>query len=179
MPRDIAGVGIAVHIRGFAAAVFVLAVSVARAAWADSDSPDLIGLGGGAYDVLHQRPEPQLRLEYRPGYSLFYLEPLLGAFVTEPGTVYAYGGVRADLIIADHYVIMPVETVGYWHRGGGKVLGAHVEFKSGAEFAYRFDSDWRLGIAFDHISNAGITRENPGVESLLLVLSVPLRALLR
>jgi lipid A 3-O-deacylase len=166
-----------VRVGRVATMVLVLAVSVARVAWADS--PDLVALGSGAYDVLHQRPEPQLRLEYRFGYRLFFLEPVLGTFVTEPGTLYAYGGVRADLIIADHYVIMPMAAVGYWHRGGGKVLGAHVEFKTGAEFAYRFDNDWRVGVSFDHISNAGITRANPGVESLLLVVSIPLRALLR
>jgi lipid A 3-O-deacylase len=167
------------------AAALALALFFALPAQADfltlpaQDAPDLVAIGGGAYDFLHERPVPQLRLEYRFGYRLFFLEPLLGAFVTEPGTFYGYGGFRADLFLADHFVVMPVAAVGYWHRGGGKVLGAHVEFKTGAEFAYRFDNDWRVGVAFDHISNAGITQTNPGVESLLLVVSVPFWRLLR
>jgi len=32
----------------------------------------------------------------------------------------------------------------------------------------------RLGIAFDHVSNAGLTKRNPGEENLLLMVSVPI-----
>ena len=58
-------------------------------------------------------------------------------------------------------------------RGGGKDLGGHVEFKTGGEIAYRFDDDSRLGFLFDHISNAGIYTKNPGVESAMLMYSIP------
>ena len=53
-------------------------------------------------------------------------------------------------------------------------LGNPIEFNSGVELAYRFAGQSRLGLAFDHISNAGIAKINPGVESLLLVYSYPL-----
>lgn len=159
---------------GGGAAALALALFLAPQA-AAADRPDLLALGIGAYDVLHNNTAAQLRLEYRFGYRLFFLEPLLGALATSDGSFYGYGGLRADLVIADHFVIMPVAAVGYWQRGGGKDLGSHAEFKTGGEFAYRFDDGSRLGIAFDHISNAGIGKTNPGVESLLLVYSLPLR----
>ena len=54
-----------------------------------------------------------------------------------------------------------------------KNLGSPVEFKTGVEFAYRFDNAARLGLVFDHISNAGFTQTNPGTEQLLLMLSWP------
>jgi lipid A 3-O-deacylase len=177
--------GISVRIGGVGLAALALALLAAPSARADGpdliaggDGRDLIAGGIGVYDVLHNNTAAQLRGEYRFGYSLFFLEPLLGALVTSDGSFYGYGGLRADLIIAQHYVIMPVATVGYWSRGGGKNLGAATEFKTGAEFAYRFADASRLGIAFDHISNAGIGRKNPGTESLLLVYSLPLQRLL-
>ena len=165
--------GIGVRSDGVRAAALALAVVAAPAARADG--PDLLAGGIGVYDVLHDNKAAQGRLEYRFGYRLLFLEPLVGALATSDGTFYGYGGLRADLILADHYVIMPVAAVGYWHRGGGKDLGDAAEFKTGAEFAYRFADDSRLGIAFDHISNAGLGRKNPGTESLLLVYSLPLR----
>ena len=32
----------------------------------------------------------------------------------------------------------------------------------------------RLGVAISHMSNAGLTKRNPGAQSLLLMYSVPL-----
>jgi len=74
-------------------------------------------------------------------------------------------------------VVTPSATVGLWEKGNGKDLGSWVEFKTGAEFAYRFDDHSRLGLAFHHISNAGQTRRNPGEESLELVWSIPFNLL--
>jgi hypothetical protein len=163
----------AVHIGGVWTAALALALFVAPAA-ASAEGPDLVAAAIGVYDVLHDNTAAQARLEYRPAYRLFFLEPVAGALVTSDGTFYGYGGLRADFILAQHFVVMPVAAVGYWQRGGGKDLGAHTEFKTGGEFAYRFDDDSRLGIAFDHISNAGIGKKNPGVESLIFVYSLPL-----
>jgi hypothetical protein len=139
------------------------------------EGPDLLAGGIGVYDVLHDNKAAQFRLEYRFAYRFFYiLQPIAGILATSDGTIFAHAGVHTDFVLAEHYVLMPVATVGYWQRGGGKDLGAHIEFKTGGEFAYRFDNKARVGLAFDHISNAGIGKKNPGVESLLLVYSLPL-----
>ena len=37
-----------------------------------------------------------------------------------------------------------------------------------------FTNDWRIGLGFYHISNAGITRENGGSESALVSISAPM-----
>ena len=116
-----------------------------------------------------------MRAEYRFAYRFLYvIRPVAGVMATNRDTLYGYGGFRLDAAIGHHFVIMPEAVVGYWHQGDGKNLGAHGEFKTGAEFAYRFDDYSRLGVAFDHISNAGFSRRNPGVESALLVYSIPL-----
>jgi hypothetical protein len=151
------------------AAAFLLAPTLARA-----DDPGLVALGVGDIDFDHKQPAGELRGEYRFSQGIFFIKPIVGAFGTSRHSVYAYGGLRADFIILDHYVIEPNAAVGYYNKGNGKNLGSPVEFKTGLELAYRFDNAARLGIAFDHISNAGLTRTNPGTEQLLVMLSWPL-----
>ena len=63
----------------------------------------------------------------------------------------------------------------YFARGSGHHLGSWREFRTGAEFAWRFADMSRLGVAVHHTSNAGLTKRNPGEQSILLMYSVPLR----
>jgi hypothetical protein len=157
-----------------AAAALVAALACGTTARAAEDTKGLLALGVGAFDALHNNTAAEFRGEYRFAQGLYFIKPLVGALGTTDGGVYVYGGLRADLIFFDHYVIMPSAAVGYYDRGSGKDLGSHAEFKTGVELAYRFDNAMRLGVAFDHISNAGLTKRNPGEENLLLMLSVPI-----
>ena len=162
---------------GVGAAVALLAL-FASAPAARADDGDLLTIGAGAYNVLHNKKEAQLRTEYRFGYRFLYIiRPIAGVLATNKGTVYGYGGFRLDAEIGEHFVISPELAVGGWSKGGGKDLGGPVEFKSGGEFAYRFSDNSRLGFLFDHISNAGIYKKNPGVESAMLMYSIPLGGL--
>jgi lipid A 3-O-deacylase len=161
-------------ISGVAAAAMAL-VLLAAALPARAEDGDLLTLGVGAYNVLRRDKEAELRTEYRFGYRFLYIiRPIMGAIVTNEGSFYGYGGFRLDAEIGRHFVITPELAAGYWSHGGGKNLGGNIEFKSGAEFAYRFDDRSRLGFLFDHISNAGIYKKNPGVESAMLMYSIPL-----
>jgi hypothetical protein len=101
---------------------------------------------------------------------------MVGVLFTSKGTVMGYGGIRIDLYLSPHIVVTPNAAVGGFYRGSGKDLGSTIEFKTGAEFAWRFDDHSRLGLAFDHISNAGIGKRNPGTESLILFWSFPIGA---
>jgi lipid A 3-O-deacylase len=142
-------------------------------ALARADDPPLIALGAGDIDFDHREPAGELRGEYRFSQGFYFIKPMIGAFGTSRHSVYAYGGLRADLVFFQHYVVMPNAAVGWYNRGNGKALGSPVEFKTGVEFAYRWDGGARLGVAFDHISNAGLSKLNPGTEQLLLMLSLP------
>lgn len=162
--------------RAVAAAMILVGALVGATRTAKADDPGLLALGAGAYDFLGggDKPAGLFRAEYRFAQGLFFIKPLLGASVTTSGSVYGYGGLRADIILAEHYVIMPFGTVGFWSRGDSRDLGDHLEFSEGGEFAYRFDGGSRLGVSLDHMSNAGIARRNPGEESILAVYSIPL-----
>jgi lipid A 3-O-deacylase len=162
------------RLKGLGAAAIMLAAAAA-ASPARADDPDLLSLAGGVYNFLHKDKEAQGRVEYRFSYRFLYIiRPIVGVLATNEGTVYGYGGFRLDAEIGRHFVIMPEAAFGLWSRGDGKNLGGAEEFKTGAEFAYRFDDYSRLGLMFDHISNAGIYSRNPGVESLLIVYSIPI-----
>jgi lipid A 3-O-deacylase len=160
-----------------AAAALTLTVLAAPGA-AHADGPGLLAIGIGAYDVRPGdtgRTEAQFRLEYRFAQSFLWIfQPLVGAYGTTDHTFFGYAGIRIELPLGDHAVLMGDTAAGYWHHGRGLDLGNPLEFKSGVELAYRFADQSRIGVAFDHISNAGIAKLNPGVESLLLVYSYPL-----
>jgi len=159
---------------GLGAALAAVAL-VAAAPAAHADDPDLLSIGGGAYNVLHNSKEAQLRGEYRFAYRFLHIiRPVVGALFTNKHSFFGYAGFRFDAEIGRHIVIMPEATMGYWSRGEGKDIGGPFEFKTGGEFAWRFDDYSRIGLLFDHISSAGIYKKNPGVESALLVYSIPL-----
>lgn len=145
---------------------------VARAARAED--PNYIAVGAGVYDVLHDFKAAQGRLEFRFADRFLFIKPMVGVLFTSKGSVMGYGGIRIDLYLGPHIVITPNGAVGAFYRGNGKNLGSTIEFKTGGEFAWRFDDHSRLGLAFDHISNAGIGRHNPGTESFILFWSFPI-----
>ncbi|MBO0738498.1 MAG: acyloxyacyl hydrolase [Alphaproteobacteria bacterium] len=143
--------------------------------------PPRVALGGGAFDVLPDQKKPGagpagLALsEYRFGDVLWIVAPFIGVMGTGKGAFYGYGGFGFDINFADSWVVTPSAAVGYFAHGSGIDLGAHTEFRTGAELDYRFDNLVRLGLGFYHMSNAGIGKKNPGAELATLVLTVPLR----
>jgi lipid A 3-O-deacylase len=155
------------------ASLVIAALLSSSAARADSGDPDYLTFGAGAYEIERPNHEAQLRAEYRFGQQFWILKPMVGALVTNDKTFMGYGGFRIDLYLAPHWVLTPNFAFAGYHRGDGFDLGSALEFKSGLELDYRFDDHSRLGVAFDHVSNAGITKINPGANSVLLYYAIP------
>jgi lipid A 3-O-deacylase len=150
-----------------------IAAPAPMAAATSSDDPGFLSFGAGAFDVLHNFTAGEFRGEYRFGQKLWVFKPFLGLMGTTDRAFYGYGGFLVDIYIGNRWVVMPNAAFGYYDKGNGKDLGAHPEFRTGAEFAYRFDDRSRLGFTFHHISNAGIGKKNPGEEEMALVFSLP------
>lgn len=161
-----------------------LGIAVARPALAQVSfgspgDPPRFAIGGGAFDVLPDPKKPGngttgLALgEYRFGDVLWIFAPFVGAMGTGKGAVYTYVGFGFDINFPYNFVVTPSFAGGYFEGGHGINLGYYWEFRSGAELDYRFANDRRLGVGFYHISNAGLGRENPGVELATVILTAP------
>jgi len=162
-----------------ALAIVGIRPAAAQITFGSPGDPPRIVLGGGAFDVLPDDKKPGhgttgLALsEYRFGDTLWILSPFIGVMGTGKGAVYTYVGFGLDVHLPYNFVFTPSFAGGYFHSGNGIDLGYWWEFRSGAEFDYRFADDKRLGVGFYHISNAGLGRENPGTELVTVVLMAP------
>ena len=157
------------------AATFFAVLLAWGAARAESGDPDYLVFGAGAYELERPDHAAQIRAEYRFAQSLWYIKPMLGVLVTNEKTVIPYAGFRLDLYLARHWVLTPNAAFAAFYRGDGRNLGSRaLEFKTGLELDYRFDDHSRLGVAFDHVSNAGITKTNPGANSAVLYYAIPI-----
>ena len=160
--------------------LFVAPPAVAQITFGSPGDPPHIALGLGAFDITpsHHKDSnttAELRAEYRFGDVLWLLSPFIGTAGTASGAFYGYGGFGIDVNFTPHLVLTPNVAAGYFASGDGTRLGSWWEFRSGAELAWRFDDLSRLGIAVHHTSNAGLTKVNPGEQSVVLMYSVPLR----
>jgi hypothetical protein len=140
---------------------------------ARADDPDFVAVGVGGFDVNDDETTFQGRIEYR-GERLVFLKPIAGFMVTGDAGLYGYGGLLVDVYLGRRWVVTPSFAAGAYAEGDGKDLGGTLQFRSAIELAYRLDDRSRLGLAFDHISNAGLYEENPGTESLVLIYAIPL-----
>lgn len=144
--------------------------------------PDLVSFAIGGFDIPRDKWRTwEFEMEYKAHFnalksplSCLEFRPLAGIMSNMWKSVYIYAGINFDLLFADHILIAPGFAAGYYGRGDGKNLGYPIEFRSGIELAWQF-SDWRrIGVHFYHLSNASLSRRNPGEESLVFFYDIPL-----
>lgn len=166
--------------------LLMLGVVMARSAGAQvtfgsPGDPPRVAIGGGAFDVLpdakyrHNGTVGSLESEYRFGDVWSILSPFIGVSGTSQGAFYGYFGFGFDIHFPYNLVLTPSTAAGYFYKGQGFDLGSWWEFRSGLELDYRFADQRRLGVAFYHMSNAGLGKKDPGEEMATLVLTVPMR----
>ena len=136
-------------------------------------------LGAGAFDVTpskrqHAGAQGDFVGEYHFGDMLWIISPFVGAQVTTSGGTYAYFGFGFDVNYGP-WVLTPNAAAGFFQPGTGTRLGSWWEYKTGLELDYKFADLTRLGVAIHHMSNAGITKVNPGEQQIEVVYSIPLR----
>lgn len=158
-------------IRLLALAISALALNSAPAQAGGELSANL-----GQFNALRDGEQAlQYGLEYRLSEFSYGVRPVIGAFGTEDGSAYAYAGVNWDVeLLPKQVYIIPNFAIGAYREGAGKKLGGALEFRSGIELAYQFRNQHRVGVALNHLSNAGLYDRNPGVESVIATYSLPL-----
>jgi lipid A 3-O-deacylase len=157
------------------------APATAQVSLGSPNDPPRVALGAGAFDITpdsthkDSQTAAEFRGEYRFGDTLWFLAPFIGGSVTSDGGTYGYFGFGFDVNFSPNWVLTPTGAAGIFERGSGTKLGSWWEFRTGAELAYRFDNQTRLGLAVTHTSNAGLTRLNPGEQSIVVMYSIPVR----
>ncbi len=151
-------------------------LSLASAAQAVEDKKDYVTGYIGYFDVIRNDYNAvQFGAEYRARPLQYAIRPMFGVNVTTDGSIYGYAGLNWDAeLIKDQLYLIPNFAAGLYHKGDGKNLGGAIEFRSGIELAYQLPNAQRIGIAFNHISNASIYGHNPGSETALVTYSIPL-----
>lgn len=163
-----------------AMAAFAARPAAAQLSLGSPGGPPRVELGAGAFDITpsnreHAGTQGDFRGEYHFGDVLVpVFSPFIGADVTTTGGSYVYGGFGFDINLSPNWVVTPNGAVGWYQRGNGTPLGSWFEFRTGAEIDYKFADQSRLGIAVHHMSNAGLTKNNPGEQSVLVVYQLPL-----
>lgn len=160
-------------------AAMILAVSAPAMAQDSADSA-YFTFGAGQYDVFDNDGDAlSLRAEYHHDKNLFWkIKPWAGAEITTDASVWAGGGLLADLKLADKIYMIPAIGVGLYTQGSNdKDLGGPIQFRTNLEGGYEFNSGHRLGLTFSHYSNAGLDDDNPGTEVIGLNYSIPINGL--
>jgi lipid A 3-O-deacylase len=129
----------------------------------------------GWFDFIDEEEESiEFGAEYRFNPIDYGFRPTLGLSVNTDGGVYGYGGFNWDVPLIDNQLyLIPNFMVGAYGQGDSKDLGDGIEFRSGIEMSYQLPNSHRIGVAINHISNAGLGDKNPGAETLLMNYSVP------
>ena len=102
------------------------------------------------------------------------LIPGVGFTLAEGGVAYGYAALRYDFHLGSSWLLTPVFGAGLFSNGGDLDLGHSVQFKSGIELTARLADRYRVGLLLYHLSNAGLSDDNPGVEVLEVVFGIPL-----
>lgn len=143
-------------------------------------TPVEVALAAGAFGVLDGDEavgEAGMELRFAGAAARLFgervwLEPAVGLTTNADGVLYGYAGFRMPFELGGGWRLVPQWAVGIYERNDGKDLGGAVEFRSGIELALRLGERQTVGLVVYHLSNAGIYRPNPGVESLAAVWSI-------
>lgn len=165
---------------GFMLIALAARPALAQLVFGSPGDPPKVAIGAGAFDITpnnhkDSKTAAEFRGEYRFGDMFWIVAPFVGVQGTSDGAFYGYGGFGFDVNFTPNLVLTPNVAAGYFAPGSGTRLGYPLEFRSGAELAWRFADMSRLGVAVHHISNAGLGKHNPGEQEVLLMYSFPFR----
>ncbi len=163
----------------FAAAICTLFATSLTVEAADVHaSVPMLNLTAGVVDVLersHSHDRLRLGVEYRfRAQGSWKLIPAVGYAFAANGAQFVYADLRHDFWMTDRWLLIPSFGLGSFDNGDSIDLGQRLEFRSGLELAYRFHGQYRVGAAFFHLSNGGLSERNPGTEALVMSLCIPL-----
>ena len=94
------------------------------------------------------------------------ISPITGGFITENSAAYVYTGFEWNVEMGE-LIFTPSFAPGLYHKGDGKDLGHILEFKSEVQLSYALSKGSRIGLSYNHVSNASLGDKNPGANSYM------------
>ena len=94
------------------------------------------------------------------------ISPITGGFITENSAVYVYTGFEWNIDMGA-LTFTPSFAPGLYHEGDGKDLGHVLEFKSEVQLSFDLSQSTKLGMSYNHVSNASLGNKNPGANSYM------------
>ena len=88
------------------------------------------------------------------------ISPITGGFITENSAAYVYTGIEWNIDMGA-LTFTPSFAPGLYHKGDGKDLGHVLEFKSEIQFSYDFSGNSKVGLSYNHVSNACLLYTSP------------------
>ena len=153
--------------------VIIFLISINSLAIADT-SKNYLSTSIGQFDINDTKDSAEYRIEYLKGSisklspGNLSLKPFYGAMINGDDGKYFYSGLRKDIVLSDKTYLTPSFAIGYYDQGKSKDLGYDLEFRSQLEISYKLESMNRIAISINHISNASLGEQNPGVESMVI-----------
>ena len=153
--------------------IIIFLISINSLAIADTDK-NYLSTSIGQFDINDTKDSAEYRIEYLNG-SISKLSPgnlsfipFYGAMINGDDGKYFYSGLRKDIVLSDKTYLTPSFAIGYYDQGKSKDLGYDLEFRSQLEISFKLESMNRIAISINHISNASLGEQNPGVESMVI-----------
>ncbi|OGN61338.1 MAG: hypothetical protein A3F40_01400 [Chlamydiae bacterium RIFCSPHIGHO2_12_FULL_27_8] len=138
-------------------------------------SSDLLYLGSGINNIFRPNStSEEFRIEYKSHISWWRFRPFGGISVTTNKQTFIYPGISLEILDKSPIALAINFAPGYYFKGDGKDLGFPLEFRSGIELAV-LKKFTRLGINFSHTSNASLSKKNPGLETLVFFIAIPIK----
>lgn len=139
------------------------------------NDPDYVTFSGGVFDVEHEKDrEAEFSLEYRSDYQFWGIKPFVHASYITNDMTFLGAGLLVDIQLGDNWIVQPSIAPTWWRGKTDQLdLGYDLQFRSRIEIAYRFPDKSRFGISATHTSNASLGDTNPGIESMMVNISVP------
>ena len=153
--------------------IIIFLISINSLAIADTDK-NYLSTSIGQFDINDTKDSAEYRIEYLNGSisklspGNLSLKPFYGAMINGDDGKYFYSGLRKDIVLSDKTYLTPSFAIGYYDQGKSKDLGYDLEFRSQLEISFKLESMNRIAISINHISNASLGEQNPGVESMVI-----------
>lgn len=139
------------------------------------DATPRLSFQAGAVEFQERAAGEEVYLEYALPTARGPFQPVAAVSVTSDDSAWVGFGLRSEVPLWDTGFFYEGSLVpGYYDPGAGPDLGGELQFRGAFGLTYAFENDIRVGLYYDHRSNADTQDINPGLETYGLRISIPL-----